>query len=85
MARKRKEPKPIKLEVHYEYVPVEQIQPAIDMLAVMLRNVKERIEAEKYAAQERINEGDLAPATDLEQSHQPQLQKAPNNPTVSAP
>ena len=40
MARPRKTPFPVRLEVRYEYVPDNVLQPAIVVLASMLRDIR---------------------------------------------
>ena len=40
MGRLRKNPVPVRLQVSYEYVPERELQPAIVVLAAMLRSVE---------------------------------------------
>ena len=40
MGRPRKNPVPVRLQVSYEYVPWRELQPAIVVLAAMLRSVE---------------------------------------------
>lgn len=40
MGRLRKNPVPVRLQVSYEYVPERELQPAIVVLAAMLRKVE---------------------------------------------
>lgn len=58
MARLRRNPVPVRLEVHYEYVPVRYVQPGIDVLAVMLREVKAEIEREKQEKASSVLQGE---------------------------